>query len=191
MGRSPKRYSSFFKVLIGDFADKLEVNSPIRGNSGDAPTISEQANENPLMGIRLTARGRKSKAPLHLVKMENDESQGMDEAAGSVKAIQPSFVTSLKKYNRTYMIVPQDFATATGMRRKKSMVLRNLEGKEWPVVVREWKWKNYRSVVLRDGWSEFRRANKLGDGNTCLFRFVESAGNVIQVQRGRKLTRNT
>ncbi|KAA8547266.1 hypothetical protein F0562_003870 [Nyssa sinensis] len=190
---------SIFEVVMYDRSGcEKEVNPPIWSNIGDASAISERNNENPLMGFRRTACRRKSKASLSDAyvkrsgalhgKTEADESEGKVEAAGSVKAIQPSFVGVLKKYNRCYMIVPRHFERETGIRRKKSMVLRNPEGREWPVVIRVWKWRS--RVVLGNGWSEFRRANKLAYGDTCLFQFIQSAGNVIQVQRGGMPTRN-
>ncbi|KAA8547265.1 hypothetical protein F0562_003871 [Nyssa sinensis] len=183
--------STFDVVTYDRSGCEKEVNSAIRGNIGDASTIFEHNNENPLMGIRRTARGRKPKASLHDVKMKNDESEGMVKAAGSVKAIQPSFVGILKKYNRYIMNLPLGFARETGMITKKSTVLRDPEGRLWPVIIRAT--RNNGSVGLGVGWSEFQRANKLADGNKCLFRFIQNAGNVIEVQilhRGKRLPGN-
>ncbi|KAA8547262.1 hypothetical protein F0562_003874 [Nyssa sinensis] len=164
---------SIFEVVMYDRSGcEKEVNSPIRSNIGDASAISERNNGNPLMGFRRTALLPKSKASLSDAyvkrsgalhgKTEADESEGK--------------------------IVPRHFERDTGIRRKKSMVLRNPDGRDWPVVIRVWKWRS--RVVLGNGWSEFRRANKLAYGDTCLFQFIQSAGNVIQVQRGGEPTRN-
>ncbi|KAI8542280.1 hypothetical protein RHMOL_Rhmol08G0126800 [Rhododendron molle] len=81
-----------------------------------------------------------------------------------------------------FQTVKKSFARETGMANKKSVKLRNEEGREWTV---DLCMRNYRGsygrIDLGVGWPAFCKENEIVDGDSCLFKFIKSAGGVIDV----------
>lgn len=75
--------------------------------------------------------------------------------------------------------LPTAFVKESGLARKKDTMLRDPQGKEWPAVIKITAKNN---VHLSCGWPDFLKANKLKVGDTCLFTYIRSEGNLIQVQ---------
>ncbi|CAL5326294.1 unnamed protein product [Camellia sinensis] len=254
MGRKPKHCSSFFKVLIGDFANKLRIppafvakmegelpkNALIEAKSGEQswevkiqqigdehcfthrgweklvndnhlrfgdfvvfrlisdsmfhivtygpsgcekelnPSI-KKIPQNPFMSRN--TRSRKSMdSPSHPYGRRS--SRGEVEARGwsaSAKPTHLSFLMVLKKYNKSRLTVPKAFAVESGIGRKKVVVLKNKKGQLWAVDICL-RPPPYRTVDFTAGWPDFRVANNIEIGDTCLFKFIPSSGNVIHVE---------
>ena len=60
------------------------------------------------------------------------------------------------------------------------MRLVNEEGVEWKVEI-----EYTRSmVIIKEGWSAFRKDNKIANGETCRFKLIQGPiANVLQVQK--------
>ncbi|RVW57618.1 Transposon Tf2-11 polyprotein [Vitis vinifera] len=112
------------------------------------------------------------------VKMESKD-QGADKAAASGRTKHPQFVKVLKKYHDYVMLVPRAFAAETGMIWKKSTLVRDPEGRVWPVKVCL---RSKGKIEMSSGWSDFVKANKLGKGDTCSFQCTDATCHVIQVE---------
>lgn len=67
----------------------------------------------------------------------------------------------------------------TGLARKRGTVVRDPEGRVWPVAIKVWT-KN--RVHLTQGWTDLQKANNLKEGDTCLFKYIRNEGNLIKVQ---------
>ncbi|KAH7853127.1 hypothetical protein Vadar_033628 [Vaccinium darrowii] len=92
----------------------------------------------------------------------------------------PSFPVVMKKHCRSRLTLPIAFARKIGMRKKK-VLLRNEEGKEWEADVSVRTYQTSTRMDLCGGWSAFRKENKIADGDSCSFKLVKSAGDVIDV----------
>ncbi|XP_034689675.1 B3 domain-containing protein Os01g0723500-like [Vitis riparia] len=112
------------------------------------------------------------------VKMESKD-QGADKVAASGRTKHPQFVKVLKKYHDYVMLVPRAFAEETGMRWNKSTLVRDPEGRVWPVKVCL---RSKGKIEMSSGWSDFVKANKLGKGDTCSFQCTDATCHVIQVE---------
>ncbi|KAH7850921.1 hypothetical protein Vadar_004643 [Vaccinium darrowii] len=95
----------------------------------------------------------------------------------------PRFVVVIKKHHRSCLTLPMAFARETGMARKSKVLLRNEEGKVWGanICLRTYRTSGGR-IDLSSGWSAFRKENKIVEGDSCVFEFVRSAGNMIDVR---------
>ncbi|XP_052171643.1 B3 domain-containing protein REM9-like [Diospyros lotus] len=97
---------------------------------------------------------------------------------------QPCFRIIFKKYLARTVTIPKWFMKKAGLSRKKGMVLRNKQGKVWPIklTARSYNsgWRNRTDMTC--GWSEFRAANNIQYGDTCSFKFLQTDENLIRVQ---------
>lgn len=95
----------------------------------------------------------------------------------------PRFVVVIKKHHKSCLTLPMAFARETGMARRSKVLLRNEEGKVWGanICLRTYPTSGGR-IDLSSGWSAFRKENKIVEGDSCVFEFVRSAGNVIDVR---------
>lgn len=62
---------------------------------------------------------------------------------------------------------------------KKSTLVRDPEGRVWPVKVCL---RSKGKIEMSSGWSDFVKANKLGKGDTCSFQCTDATCHVIQVE---------
>lgn len=92
----------------------------------------------------------------------------------------------IEKEMTNFQVVPKDFAVGSGLIWYKSTLVRDPEGREWAVKVCK---RGRGKTELSSGWSNFVKANKLGDGDTCLFKgcmfkgiHETTTGLVIQVE---------
>ncbi|XP_023746764.1 putative B3 domain-containing protein At5g66980 isoform X2 [Lactuca sativa] len=84
----------------------------------------------------------------------------------------PFFIKIISKDKYTLRI-PLAFSRLTGLKARKSIKMKNLNGKEWPMKLLS-EGRNYTRYYLSAGWSRFRRANELCEGDKCLFKFLRS-----------------
>ncbi|KAG5241619.1 B3 domain-containing protein [Salix suchowensis] len=107
------------------------------------------------------------------------------KAPSSVPREVPRFVINITQYTR-YARIPNKFMREHNIEVPKEIKLRNESGKLWPVQINLWD-SGY--TVLKNGFSEFCRANKVVPKDQCALTFICSKGNlckVIQVQVVRR-----
>lgn len=78
-----------------------------------------------------------------------------------------------------FQVVPKDFAVGSGLIWYKSTLVRDPEGREWAVKVCK---RGRGKTELSSGWSNFVKANKLGDGDTCLFKGILETTTALVIQ---------
>ncbi|KAL6993682.1 hypothetical protein U1Q18_011794 [Sarracenia purpurea var. burkii] len=173
--------------LIPDWVFEITIYAPsgcekeqkpaIKTESSVAPTISEQNKENP--STATTTRSLSKDTPARAYS-NNRSSREVDE--------HPCFLVVFKEYNRYYMTVPKAFAIETGILSKKGgVVLRNDEGKVWGVDMCV---RSNGRIDMGAGWTVFRAENKISNGDTCLFEFIPTAGNLVHVEVRKRKTAN-
>ncbi|XP_015162984.1 B3 domain-containing transcription factor VRN1-like [Solanum tuberosum] len=92
----------------------------------------------------------------------------------------PYFEMVIKKAHATYMTIPMRFAQSTDIINMKNMRLVNEEGVEWGVEIEY----NRSMVIIKGGWTAFRKDNKIANGETCRFKLIRGhIANVLQVQK--------
>ncbi|KAG5535730.1 hypothetical protein RHGRI_023480 [Rhododendron griersonianum] len=168
--------NSVFEVVryAPNGCEKELIRNPIKLQD----SVYEQIKENPAEAPK--TRMQKSKGAEALPRPSARRSRGkVAEASGSGEQIEhPSFTVVIRKFYRSRL---------TRMAEKKSVKLRNEEGKEWTVdlCIRNYP-SSYGRIDLGVGWPAFCKENEIVDGDSCLFKFIKSAGDVIDVvvQRG-------
>ncbi|XP_069151568.1 B3 domain-containing protein Os03g0212300-like [Solanum lycopersicum] len=92
----------------------------------------------------------------------------------------PFFEMVIKKSHATCMAIPLRFAQQTDILNMKNMRLVNEEGVEWKVEI-----EYTRSmVIIKEGWSAFRKDNKIAYGETCRFKLIRGPiANVLQKKK--------
>ncbi|XP_004234716.1 B3 domain-containing transcription factor VRN1-like [Solanum lycopersicum] len=92
----------------------------------------------------------------------------------------PFFEMVIKKSHATRMAIPLRFAQQTDIINMKNMRLVNEEGVEWKVKIEYTR----STVIIKKGWTAFRKDNKIANGETCRFRLIRGPiANVLQVQK--------
>ncbi|KAH0719205.1 hypothetical protein KY285_015236 [Solanum tuberosum] len=92
----------------------------------------------------------------------------------------PYFEMVIKKTHATCMTIPMRFAQSTDIINMKNMRLVNEEGVEWGVEIEY----NRSMVIIKGGWTAFRKDNKIANGETCRFKLIWGhIANVLQVQK--------
>ncbi|KAK3020995.1 hypothetical protein RJ639_045460 [Escallonia herrerae] len=162
------------KKLRSDRKSSISLpNSEPEGDSSMGRTMTCASNE-----------GCKGNLHMKYVKTE-DEKDGVvvpKEATSPVKSEPPHFITVLTRSHRYQLTVPMPFARENQLATKKSMMLRDSKKKMWPVKLRV----RTRRVDITAGWSDFREANRLAEGDTCGFHLLGNEGNVMHVKRLKK-----
>lgn len=105
------------------------------------------------------------------------------------ESMNPCFEKVLHKTHTSVMTLPSSFVWETGIENQRETVLRNKEGKEWPVNIRRC---GDGRVYLGYGWFNFRKDNKLMEGDTCSFQYCHSKGgrnSFIQFELVKKVPR--
>ncbi|CAH1417147.1 unnamed protein product [Lactuca virosa] len=99
---------------------------------------------------------------------EEDEDDDIDGDAGD-----PCFTMVLSKKQNLALRFPREFARLIRMKAGRTISMKNLEGKEWPVRLLS-EGVHYTRYYLSKGWSEFRRDNDLCEGDACVFKYLRS-----------------
>ncbi|CAI9278398.1 unnamed protein product [Lactuca saligna] len=68
---------------------------------------------------------------------------------------------------------PLEFARLIRLTAGRTMSMKNLQGKEWPVRLLS-EGGHYTRYYLSKGWSEFLRDNDICEGDTCVFKYLRS-----------------
>ncbi|KAJ4846127.1 hypothetical protein Tsubulata_000824 [Turnera subulata] len=109
---------------------------------------------------------------------ELTERKRVAEEINSIVLENPYFVQVLKDYHRHQMLLPRDFVKATGLQKKKTrIVIKDMEGRVWPVEVCIRR-KQSVQVYLSTGFCAFLEANKLVPGDTVVFHFMKTIGQI-------------
>ncbi|KAJ4843259.1 hypothetical protein Tsubulata_009862 [Turnera subulata] len=120
---------------------------------------------------------------------ELTERKRVAEEINSIVLESPYFVQVLKDYHRHKMswkrltlrilikLLPRGFVKATGLQKKKRIVIKDMEGREWPVEVCVRR-KQSVQVNLSTGFYAFLKANKLVPGDTVVFHFMKTVGQI-------------
>ncbi|KAJ4843264.1 hypothetical protein Tsubulata_009867 [Turnera subulata] len=106
---------------------------------------------------------------------ELSERKRVAKEINSIVLENPYFLQVLKDYHRQKMLLPRGFIKATGLQKKKSIVVKDMEGRLWPVDVCVRK-KQSVQVYLSTGLNAFLEANKLIQGDTIVFHFMKAIG---------------
>ncbi|XP_057481294.1 putative B3 domain-containing protein At5g66980 [Actinidia eriantha] len=106
------------------------------------------------------------------------EQHGTFDSSEFSKPTNPHFVASIKPASFYRLNIPKDFLDKYGIKMEPEMVLRNQEGKLWPVTVT---FSKNGQITLSKGWMDFQKENGLGYDDKCMFEFV--------FHRGRRLSR--
>nr|KAJ0213738.1 hypothetical protein LSAT_V11C400160860 [Lactuca sativa] len=101
----------------------------------------------------------------------HDEEEDDDDIDGD--AGDPCFTMVLSKKQKLALRFPLEFARLIRLTAGRTMSMKNLEGKEWPVRLLS-EGGHYTRYYLSKGWSEFRRDNELCEGDTCVFKYLRT-----------------
>ncbi|KAJ4843263.1 hypothetical protein Tsubulata_009866 [Turnera subulata] len=105
------------------------------------------------------------------------ERERVAEEINSIVLENPYFVQVLKDYHRHKMVLPKGFARAAGLQKKKRIVIKDMEGREWPVEICVTR-KQSVQVYFSTGFSAFLQANNLVPGDTVVFHFMKTIGQI-------------
>ncbi|VFQ92040.1 unnamed protein product [Cuscuta campestris] len=83
-----------------------------------------------------------------------------------------SFSIKMKPSNRYRVTMPSNFLRETGMMGTRCLVLEDLRGREWPVLMSAHCQRSTNRTDMGRGWNEFRVKNGLLDGDTCTFSYT-------------------
>ncbi|PIA50890.1 hypothetical protein AQUCO_01100002v1 [Aquilegia coerulea] len=89
-----------------------------------------------------------------------------------------SFTVTFSPAKKYRIIIPRDLARENGLKQKDNVVLLDPCGRSWPVTIKH---QRDRETTLTSGWANFRVANKINIGDTCLFEFIEGLGDALRV----------
>ncbi|XP_071707362.1 B3 domain-containing protein REM5-like [Rutidosis leptorrhynchoides] len=99
----------------------------------------------------------------------------------------PSFTTIMTITHNSKLRLPAHFVGLPGMIDYGSIIVKDLEGKEWPVTPRlDKSFRSSERYYLASGWRDFVRSHKLSVGDKCVFKFIRSEGKICLT----KITRN-
>ncbi|KAL2945158.1 B3 domain-containing protein REM10 [Bienertia sinuspersici] len=85
---------------------------------------------------------------------------------------------------RTYLYVPMSVVRGQNLLKKDSVVLRDPEGKCWPLEVKK---VSCNRVVLTNGWVEFWKGHGLTTGDLLNFEFVSECLIKVSISHGKEL----
>ncbi|PWA37684.1 DNA-binding pseudobarrel domain-containing protein [Artemisia annua] len=110
-----------------------------------------------------------------VVKLEDEaEAEDGDSNDGpDVDHDDPYFVVIIPK-THDVLRLPKKFVGLPGIDREGTIIMKNLDGKEWKMGVRLDKSYWTERYTLSPGWRKFKRYNKLTEGDECVFTFITS-----------------
>ncbi|CAI9278397.1 unnamed protein product [Lactuca saligna] len=115
--------------------------------------------------------GCEKKFPLeHDHVHDEEEGDDIDGDAGD-----PCFTKVIPKKGKQKFALrfPLEFARLIRLTAGRTMSMKNLQGKEWPVRLLS-EGGHYTRYYLSKGWSEFLRDNDICEGDTCVFKYLRS-----------------
>ncbi|KAF7128060.1 hypothetical protein RHSIM_Rhsim11G0033700 [Rhododendron simsii] len=210
MGRKPKQhYPSFFKVLVKDhdFASTLLIPQAFvkRNLEGEVPAKAQikDQNDSHCWTVEVKKTGEKNHYSFMgsgWRKFVRDcELKDMDflvfkpitnsvfkivryAASGCEKDLISNPVIELPVQDSVSEETRVNPAATARISTKRHVKLRNEKGKVWSVEICLRTYPSAQGRIdLRYGWSDFWKQNKIVDGDSCLFNFIKSARNVIDV----------
>ncbi|XVF17762.1 hypothetical protein REPUB_Repub10bG0151700 [Reevesia pubescens] len=139
-----------------------EINtSPAAKRPRGPPVLNRQIDETPSGNFRRARKGSQK-----------------TEFVSEMISEHPSFEVVLKKYQKYNIFVPRSFAEETGLAEETSTVIKDPNGRMWPVKTV----MDSRRTNLGGGWSKFLQENEIVVGDTLLLKHIPNTGNSIHVQ---------
>ncbi|CAH9102219.1 unnamed protein product [Cuscuta epithymum] len=83
-----------------------------------------------------------------------------------------SFSIKMRPFNQSRARIPATFMRETGMMGSKSLVLKDPQEREWPVLISCHDGNSKERCDMTKGWSDFRTKNGLVNGETCTFHYT-------------------
>ncbi|KAI3763604.1 hypothetical protein L2E82_13573 [Cichorium intybus] len=107
--------------------------------------------------------------------VEEDDGDEDDDVGGDVDGDEgdPLFMTTISKSHKCSMRLPVKFARWAGLDAARTISMKNVDGKEWPMRLLS-ESRRYERYYLSAGWSDFRRVNQLSEGDVCSLKFIRS-----------------
>ncbi|KAI3738388.1 hypothetical protein L2E82_28418 [Cichorium intybus] len=98
--------------------------------------------------------------------VDEDDGDEDDDCGGDVDGDDgdPFFMAIISKYHKFTMRLPVEFARWAGIDAARTISMKNLDGKEWPMSLQSESGR-YERYHLSAGWSDFQRANQLSKGD--------------------------
>ncbi|XP_076933147.1 B3 domain-containing protein REM8-like [Bidens hawaiensis] len=116
-----------------------------------------------------------------------DSGGGDDDHGNCEKNEDPVFTTIFARSHTKFLRFPGGFAELIGIDEEGTMMVKNLDGKEWVTGLKLDKSYRYmKRYFLSPGWACFTRENELSEGDECVFRFIRSEGKLLLA----KVTKN-
>ncbi|KAJ0923513.1 putative transcription factor B3-Domain family [Helianthus annuus] len=112
---------------------------------------------------------------------ENDQVNGENEDDDD-----PYFTLIITKTHTKVLRFPVKFAELVGIDGEGTMVMKNLDGKEWHLGLKMEKTLGKNRYYLTTGWSGFRLENDLSEGDECVIKFVRSEGKLLLAKISRQ-----
>lgn len=83
--------------------------------------------------------------------------------------------------------LPAHFVGLPGIIDEGTIIVKNLERKEWPMQLRlDKSFRSTERYYLSSGWCDFVRNNELSEGDKCVFKFIRSEGKICLTKVTRK-----
>ncbi|KAJ0570927.1 putative transcription factor B3-Domain family [Helianthus annuus] len=118
-------------------------------------------------------------------KGDHDENEN-DEVNGENEDDDPYFTEIITTTHTKVLRFPGKFAELAGIDGEGTMVMKNLDGKEWHLGLKMEKTLGKNRYYLTTGWSGFRLENDLSEGDECVIKFVRSEGKLLLVKIPRQ-----
>ncbi|GJY34540.1 DNA-binding pseudobarrel domain-containing protein, partial [Tanacetum coccineum] len=109
-----------------------------------------------------------------------------DYGDGLVQDDDPMFKTIMIKSHESILRLPGEFVGLGKIEGEGPIMMKDLDGKEWPMVARLDKSYKVERYYLSRGWRRFRRSNDLKEGDECVFKFITSERKICLAKVIRK-----
>ncbi|GJR37796.1 DNA-binding pseudobarrel domain-containing protein [Tanacetum coccineum] len=109
-----------------------------------------------------------------------------DYGDGLVQDDDPMFKTIMIKSHESILRFPGKFVGLGKIEGEGPIMMKGLDGKEWPMVARLDKSYQAERFYSVKGWRGFRRSNDLKEGDECVFKFITSERKICLAKVTRK-----
>ncbi|XP_077228192.1 putative B3 domain-containing protein At5g66980 isoform X2 [Tasmannia lanceolata] len=129
---------------------------------------------------------RRSKRNGQMLLRAIERKEVVEAASYSLKSARPHFSVTLTRsmVYKNNITIPKEFVTTTGLRGKSRLILCDPSGMFWHMTITSR--RDDGRAIITGGWRGFARANDIGEGDKCIFEFIQGRGrgsrSVIHVQ---------
>ncbi|GJU31679.1 DNA-binding pseudobarrel domain-containing protein [Tanacetum coccineum] len=109
-----------------------------------------------------------------------------DDGEGLVQGDNHMFKTIINKSHEDRLRLPEEFVGLGKIEGEGPIMMKDLDGKEWPMVARLDKSYQAERYYLVKGWRGFMRSNGLKEGDECVFKFITSELKICLAKVTRK-----